>query len=113
MFDLTVVDATLAATQTLSASQVQAAGIFDTVTNLSNDAMTALKAVATLVVACICLFRISKAGFALGAIVMYGIAAGAVLWLVWGGTGTFQQGIHDQVDNANAAVVLEHTDRAA
>lgn len=101
MFELNAVEATVVATQSLAAGQVQA-GIFDTINNLSTSAMTALKAVATLLVAAFVLWQAARSRFALGAIVMYALAGGVVLWLIWGGTTVFQDQLGDEIENASA-----------
>lgn len=102
MFELNAVEATVVATQSLAAGQVQA-GIFDTINNLSKDAMVAVKGVATLVVTVIVLWGISRARFAVGAVVMFGLMGGLVLWLVWDGTGFFQNQLGNELENASAA----------
>lgn len=76
-----------ATTTIATAAMVSADGLFDAIETQANDATSALFAVVVLAVAAVAFGVMVKARMALGAVIVTGLVAGLVLWLVvFGGT---------------------------
>lgn len=85
---------------------IQAQGIFDTVQGLSEEASTTLRVVAGVVAVGFFIFVAVAKRFALGAMLVGGLAAGVFMWMVFNVT-TVQEKVGEDIDRTQAMIAVD------